>query len=108
MTASASRTKADISSERLRGMPALYDRLWAILVEGPRAGSLMRLTIRTKLAVLVLAVLLPLLAAAAIKFWSDLSEGRRLAHQNQLDVARLVAAQLDEVLTGQIESLLAI
>ncbi|MDO8474718.1 MAG: GAF domain-containing protein [Candidatus Rokubacteria bacterium] len=68
----------------------------------------MRLTIRTKLAVLVLAVLLPLLAAAAFKFWSDLSEGRRLAHQNQLDVARLVAAQLDEVLSGETESLLAL
>jgi GAF domain-containing protein/signal transduction histidine kinase/ActR/RegA family two-component response regulator len=68
----------------------------------------MRLTIRTKLAVLVLAVLLPLLAAAAFRFWSDLSEGRRLAHQNQLDMARLVAAQLDEVLSSQIESLLGL
>jgi hypothetical protein len=68
----------------------------------------MRLTIRTKLAVLVLAVLLPLLAAAAFKFWSDLSEGRRLANQNQLDMARLVATQLDEVLSGQTESLLAL
>src|SRR3990172_5941048 len=102
------RTKADRSSERPRGMHALYARLWAILAEGPRAGSLMRLTIRTKLAVLVLAVLLPLLAAAAFRFWSDLSEGRRLAHQNQLDMARLVAAQLDEVLSSQIESLLGL
>ncbi len=68
----------------------------------------MRLTIRTKLAVLVLAVLLPLLAAAAIKFWSDLSEGRRLSHQNQLNMAQLVAGQLDEVLSGQTESLLAL
>ena len=89
-------------------MHALYARLWAILAEGPRAGSSMRLAIRTKLAILVLAVLLPLLAAAAFKFWGDLSEGRRLAHQNQLDVARLVAAQLDEVLSGQTESLLAL
>ena len=68
----------------------------------------MRLTIRTKLALLVLAVLLPLLAAAAFKFWSDLSEGRRLAHQDQLDMARLVAGRLDEVLSGQIESLVAL
>ena len=52
--------------------------------------------------------LLPLLAAATIKFWSDLSEGRRLAQQNQLEVARLVAGQLDEVLSGQTESLLAL
>jgi two-component system NtrC family sensor kinase len=68
----------------------------------------MRLTIRTKLVLLVLAVLLPLLAAAAFKFWSDLSEGRRLSHQNQLDMAQLVAGQLDEVLSGQTESLLAL
>jgi GAF domain-containing protein/CheY-like chemotaxis protein len=68
----------------------------------------MRLTIRTKLAVLVLAVLLPLLAAAAFKFWSELSEGRRLAHQNQLHMADLVSVQLDEVLSGQIENLLAL
>ena len=68
----------------------------------------MRLTIRTKLALLVLAVLLPLLAAAAFKFSSDLAEGRRLSHQNQLDMAQLVAGQLDEVLSGQIESLLAL
>ena len=68
----------------------------------------MRLTIRTKLAVLVLAVLLPLLAAEAIKFWSDLSEGRRLAQQNQLEVADLVADQLDEVVSGQTEILLAL
>ncbi len=68
----------------------------------------MRLTIRTKLAFLVLAVLLPLLAAAAFKFWSDLSEGRRLANQNQLDMARFIAAQLDDVLSGQTENLLAL
>jgi len=65
----------------------------------------MRLTIRTKLAVLVLAVLLPLLVAAAFKFWSDLSEGRRLANQSQLEMARFVAVQLDEVLASQIENL---
>src|SRR5207247_9889159 len=59
-------------------------------------------------ALLVLAVLLPRLAAAAFKFWSDLSEGRRLSHQNQLDMAQLVAGQLDEVLSGQTESLLAL
>src|SRR6266436_4924132 len=33
------------------------------------ASSLMRLTIRTNLALLVLAVLLPLLAVAAVRFW---------------------------------------
>jgi GAF domain-containing protein/signal transduction histidine kinase len=89
-------------------MPALYASVWAILAKGPRAGSLMRLTIRTKLAVLVLAVLLPLLAAAAFKFWSDLSEGRRLANQGQLRMARVVAAQLDEVLASQMENLTAL
>jgi len=68
----------------------------------------MRLTIRTKLAVLVLAVLLPLLAAAAFKFWSDLSEGRRLADQSQLEMARFVAVQLDEILASQIENLAAL
>jgi len=68
----------------------------------------MRLTIRTKLAVLVLAVLLPLLAAAALKFWSDLSEGRRLADQSQLEMARFVAVQLDEILASQVENLAAL
>jgi len=67
----------------------------------------MRLTIRTKLALLVLAVLLPLLAVAAVRFWSDMSDGRRAGHQSQLDTATLIAGQLDEILTGQIESLLA-
>lgn len=68
----------------------------------------MRLTIRTKLTLLVLAVLLPLLAAAAVRFWGDLSDGRRLAQQRQLDTAQLIAGQLDEVLTGQVQSLLAL
>ena len=67
----------------------------------------MRLTIRTKLTLLVLAVMLPLLAAAGVRFWGDLSEGRRSGHQGQLETASLIAAQLDEILTGQIESLLA-
>src|SRR6266508_870107 len=107
-TASAIKIDVERSIEKPRGMQALYASVWAILAKGPRAGSLMRLTIRTKLAVLVLAVLLPLLAAAAIKFWSDLSEGRRLSHQNQLNMAQLVAGQLDEVLSGQTESLLAL
>ena len=35
----------------------------------------MRLTIRTKLTLLVLAVLLPLLAVAAVRFWGDVSDG---------------------------------
>ena len=68
----------------------------------------MRLTIRTKLTLLVLAVLLPLLAAAAARFWGDMSDGRRVGYQSQLDAATLVAGQLDEVLTGQIENLLAL
>jgi|GEM_PF-254856 len=68
----------------------------------------MRLSIRTKLALLVLAVLLPLLAAAAFRFWGDMSEGRRVGHQSQLDAANLIAGRLDEILTGQIESLLAL
>src|SRR5215467_9387352 len=68
----------------------------------------MRLSIRTKLALLVLAVLLPLLAAAAFRFWGDMSEGRRIGNQSQLDTANLIAGRLDEILTGQIESLLAL
>jgi len=68
----------------------------------------MRLSIRTKLALLVLAVLLPLLAAAAFRFWGDMSEGRRVGNQGQLDTANLIAGRLDEILTGQIESLLAL
>src|SRR5258705_5031308 len=68
----------------------------------------MRLTIRTKLTLLVLAVLLPLLAVAALRFWGDMSDGRRAGHQSQLDTATLIAAQLDEILTGQVESLLAL
>src|SRR5262252_7089228 len=68
----------------------------------------MRLSIRTKLALLVLAVLLPLLAAAAFRFWGDMSEGRRVGNQSQLDAANLIGWRLDEILTGQIESLLAL
>src|SRR5499426_4684227 len=68
----------------------------------------MRLSIRTKLALLVLAVLLPLLAAAAVRFWDDMSEGRRVGNQSQLDTANRIAGRLDEILTGQIESLLAL
>jgi len=68
----------------------------------------MRLTIRSKLTVLVLAVLLPLLVVAASKFWRDLGTGRRVAQQEQLDTARLVARQLDEVISGQVETLHAV
>ncbi|HWN92194.1 MAG TPA: cache domain-containing protein, partial [Verrucomicrobiae bacterium] len=68
----------------------------------------MRLTIRSKLSILVLAVLLPLLVVAASKFWRDLEEGRRSAQQEQVDTARLVARQLDEVIAGQVENLQAI
>jgi len=66
----------------------------------------MRLAIRTKLTLLVLAVVLPLLAAAAVRFWGDAPDGRR-SGQSQLDTANLIAAQLDEVLTGQVEGLVA-
>src|SRR5499426_2320319 len=68
----------------------------------------MRLSIRSKLALLVLAVLLSLLAAAAFRFWGDMSEGRRVGNQSQLDTANRIAGRLDEILTGQIESLLAL
>jgi GAF domain-containing protein/ActR/RegA family two-component response regulator len=68
----------------------------------------MRLTIRSKLILLVLAVLLPLLVVAASKFWRDLDEGRRSAQQEQVDTARLVARQLDEVIAGQVENLVAV
>ena len=62
----------------------------------------MRLGIRTKLALLVLAVLLPLLAAAAVRVWGDMSEGRRVANQSQLDAANArlqsVTSQLGDML----------
>src|SRR5215468_1869115 len=93
-TASVIRTNAGRSSAKPRGMHVLYDAS-AILDAG------MRLRIRTKLAILVLAALLPLLVAATLRFWSDVAEGRRQADQVQLDTARFVAGQLDEVLSGQ-------
>src|SRR6266545_4150791 len=108
MRARASRTTAERSTDRPRGMRALYASPWAILVSSPSAGSSMRLTIRSKLTVLVLAVLLPLLVVAASKFWRDLGTGRRVAQQEQLDTARLVARQLDEVISGQVETLHAV
>src|SRR5215475_9150766 len=102
--AKAMRTKAERSSEKPRGMRALYSYTnWELMQSGsPR----MRLAIRTKLSLLVLAVVLPLLAAAAVRFWGDAPDGRR-SGQSQLDTANLIAAQLDEVLTGQVESLMA-
>src|SRR5215510_3585825 len=103
MMAKAIRTKAERSSEKARGMEGLYS-----YTNRELRYDRMRLSIRTKLALLVLAVLLPLLAAAAFRFWGDMSEGRRVGHQSQLDAANLIAGRLDEILTGQIESLLAL
>jgi len=67
-----------------------------------------RWTIRTKLAALVLAVLLPLVAGAAFKFWRDLAQGRADAQGRLLATAEIVARHLDEVLSGQIEDLEAL
>src|SRR5215470_5990042 len=103
MMAKAIRTKAERSSEKARGMEGLYS-----YTNRELRYDCMRLSIRTKLALLVLAVLLPLLAAAGFRFWGDMSEGRRVGNQSQLDAANLIAGRLDEILTGQIENLLAL
>ncbi|HYB44146.1 MAG TPA: GAF domain-containing protein [Candidatus Methylomirabilis sp.] len=68
----------------------------------------MRWTIRAKLTALVLAVLLPLVAGAAFKFWRELAQGRADAHANLMASAQVVARHLDEVLSGQIENLQAV
>ncbi|HET7876478.1 MAG TPA: GAF domain-containing protein, partial [Methylomirabilota bacterium] len=68
----------------------------------------MRWTIRAKLSILVLVVLLPLVAGAAFKFWADLDEGQRTARQETQRTAQAVARLLDEVLSGQIENLLVL
>jgi signal transduction histidine kinase len=65
----------------------------------------MRWTIRAKLAVLVLAVLLPLVAGAAYKFWHDLRQARADAQARLLGTAQVFARHFDEVLSGQIENL---
>ncbi len=66
---------------------------------------MMRWTIRAKLAALVLAVLLPLVAGAAYKFWRDLRQDRADAQDDMLAAAGVVARHFDEVLSGQIENL---
>ena len=68
----------------------------------------MRWTIRAKLTVLVLAVLLPLMAAAAIKFWFELAQGRKDAQVDLGGTAQVVAQLFDEILSGQIENLEAL
>ncbi len=65
----------------------------------------MRWTIRAKLTLLVLAVLLPLMAGAAVKFWLDVEEGRRAARADMQDTALAVARNVDDLLNGQAENL---
>jgi signal transduction histidine kinase len=65
----------------------------------------MRWTIRAKLTALVLVVLLPLMAGAAVKFWHDVAEERGRAQQEMLATAQSVARHVDEALSGQIEHL---
>ena len=68
----------------------------------------MRWTIRTKLTALVLAVLLPLMAAAGVKFWLEVEQGRAAAQSDMLECASAVALLFDEILAGQIENLEAL
>jgi hypothetical protein len=68
----------------------------------------MRWTIRAKLTALVLAVLFPLVAAAGVKFWLEVDQGRERARSDMLESARAVAQLSDEILTGQIENLEAL
>ena len=65
----------------------------------------MRWTIRVKLTALVLAVLLPLVAGAGLKFWNDLSGERANAQREMHELARYLARHFDEVLSGQFEIL---
>ncbi len=65
----------------------------------------MRWTIRAKLSALVLAVLLPLVAGAVLKFSRDLGEGRAGAQAQLFQTSHVVARHLDEVLSGQFEKL---
>ncbi len=65
----------------------------------------MRWTIGAKLCGLVLVVLLPLMAAAGVKFWIEQVEERRDARADLAASATTVAQRLDEVLTGQLENL---
>ena len=68
----------------------------------------MRWTIRAKLTGLVLAVLLPLVAAAAVKFWLEVEQAREDAQAGMLESAHTLAQLVDELLTGQIENLEAL
>lgn len=68
----------------------------------------MRWTIAAKLTGLVLVVLLPLMAAAGVKFWLEVEQTREDAQADMLESAQGVAQLFDEILTGQIENLEAI
>jgi GAF domain-containing protein len=68
----------------------------------------MRWTIRAKLTALVLAVLLPLVAGAGLKFWHDLGEERAKVQSEMLELAQHLSRHFDEVLRGQVENLEAI
>src|SRR6266542_3849301 len=68
----------------------------------------MRWTIRAKLTALVLAVLLPLVAGAGLKFWHDLGEERAKVQSEMLELAKHLSRHFDEVLSGQVENLEAI
>ncbi len=68
----------------------------------------MRWTIRAKLTGLVLAVLLPLIAAAAVKFWLEVEQGREDAQADMIESAHAVAQLFDEILSGQIENIEAL
>ena len=58
----------------------------------------MRWTIRAKLTGLVLAVLLPLVAAAAVKFWLEVEQAREDAQTGMVESARTLAQLFDELL----------
>jgi signal transduction histidine kinase len=68
----------------------------------------MRWTIRAKLTALVFAVLLPLMAAAGVKFWLEVEQGRESAQSDMIECASAVAQLFDEILIGQIENLEAL
>src|SRR5262245_32113650 len=94
---------AERSKGKGGGMGALYTRLLVASSGGRRVT--MRWTIKRKLTALVLAVLLPLMAAAGIKFWLEVAQGRESAQADMLESASVVAQLFDEILAGQIENL---
>src|SRR5580765_1355735 len=60
-------------------------------VQRRRDRVTMRWTIRAKLTALVLVVLLPLMAAAGVKFWLEVEQGRENAQSDILECASAVA-----------------